>query len=376
MLAAAVSAPTRKQPQVRHSRSFDSSKPTARFPFRWLRQAHRLNHLPGALASAQQECELYVNFLKRGFGEHSDSIKISFFGMRRKVTTGQRGAPAPNLTMSLIGTWESSRRWSEHLSRCMAKGHNIAEATFRIEADHHPLLLVDDVSAKALDQAPAGSAIVETSPGCYQISVFAPRGLSMQERLFVQRALIERLGGDLGANSSYQLRRFPGSVNNKPAIHVAFTSRLVRVDSAPHFDVKTLNALLHEGFMLSMGGTATKTQTSAVPPLPVTPTRVAGLRDITPSGHEFREVIRKMINGTPESVFRSELEQSAVSRGKAPANSTRLRDYCDRTVRKAKNYLAAGNAKWRRGGQLAHDKCASASLMSDIGCSRSLVPLV
>lgn len=338
-LAAAVTSTMRRPTKARARRPVDPTMSTDRFEFRHLREAHRIAHLPEAVASAGQDCQAFVEFLARGFGDRGSAVEVHLLGLRRKVRDGKRGAPSPQLTMPLVGDWRAPLRWASHLRHCMADEMNIAEAMFKVEEEHHPLLLVDDVREEALARIPPGSAVVETSPGCFQVSAFAPRNLRPQERIFAQRALIELLGGDGAANSSNQLRRMPGSVNNKADLGCAFVSRLVRVDSAPHFDHLTLQHLLDEGWVLSMGGSSALQQAPSS-----SPSKPSATGDITQSGRDIRWVMRRLANGEPESVVRRDLERSAILRGKSRGAATGDHGYTGATMAKAKKYLAERGA--------------------------------
>lgn len=347
-LATAVTSTMRRPTKARARRPVDPTKSTERFPFRHLREAHRIAHLPEAVASARQDSQAFVEFLARGFGDRSPAVEVHLLGLRRKVRDGKRGAPSPQLTMPLIGDWRAPLRWASHLRHCMANEMNVAEAMFKVEDEHHPLLLVDDVREEALARIPPGSAVVETSPGCFQVSAFAPRNLRPQERIFAQRALIELLGGDGAANSSNQLRRMPGSVNNKPELSCAFVSRLVRVDSAPHFDHLTLQHLLDEGWVLCMGGSSALQQAPGSPGAPATsPSEPSASGDITQSGRDIRWVMQRLANGEPEYVVRQDLERSAMPRGKSRSAATGNHGYTGATLAKAKKYLAERGASPR-----------------------------
>ncbi|MBP6902104.1 MAG: hypothetical protein KBC73_18575 [Burkholderiaceae bacterium] len=344
-LGAAVTAATRRPKKSRAKRSLDATVSTGRFEYRHLRAAHRVSHLADAVPAALADCEAFVEFLARGFSRSATPVEIHLFGLRRKVTDGERGAPAPQLTTELVGTWGAPWRWASHLRRCLGDSKDVAEAMFRVEDDCHPLLLVDDVRAPALSRIPKGSAVVETSPGCYQVSAFAPRNLRPQERLFAQRALIALLGGDPAAKSSRQLRRMPGSVNNKNDIDCAYVARLVSVDNAPHFDEATLQKLLNEGWVLSMGGESDLRQT---PEATHTPSALSGNcregADTTQSGRDMRMVMRRLANGEAESVVRRSLERSAMQRGKSLSSATGSRGYVGATIAKAKKFLAERGA--------------------------------
>lgn len=340
-LAATVASTMRRPTRARRRRPLDPTKATERFPYRCLREAHRIAHLPDAVASAQQDCETFVEFLARGFGDRGPVVEVHLLGLRRKVRDGLRGAPSPEFDMPLVGDWQAPRRWASHLRHCMADAMNIAEAMFKIQDKDHPLLLVDDVCEEALVRIPAGSAVVETSPGCFQVSAFAPRNLKPQERLFAQRALIELLSGDGAANSSNQLRRMPGSVNNRDDLDCAFVARLASVDRAAHFDDLTLQHLLNEGYVLYMGGSSALPQTpDSSGAAPSSPGERSASRDTTQSGRDIRKVMRRLANGEPESEVRRDLELSAISRGKSRSAATGNRGYTGATLAKAKKYLA------------------------------------
>lgn len=103
------------------------------------------------------------------------------------------------------------------------------ELTFRLCAKTHPVLLLDDVSAAGLMKLPWSGAVIESSPGSFQVTLVADRPLSAQERLLAQHGLQRLTNADEGAVSASQLRRIPGSVNGKVELGKAFIATLYSV---------------------------------------------------------------------------------------------------------------------------------------------------
>lgn len=106
------------------------------------------------------------------------------------------------------------------------------ELTYRLGGEAHPLLLLDDVTAEALTRLPWPGAVIESSPGNFQVTLIADRSLSPQERLLAQRGLQRHANADKAAVSSAQLRRMPGSINGKRELDRVFVARLHSVPTA------------------------------------------------------------------------------------------------------------------------------------------------
>lgn len=101
-----------------------------------------------------------------------------------------------------------------------------AELTFQLCSKTHPVLLLDDITAAGLTSLPWPGAVVETSPGNFQVTLVADRPLSAQDRLLAQHGLQRHTNADKGAVSASQLRRMPGSVNGKFELSAAFVATL------------------------------------------------------------------------------------------------------------------------------------------------------
>ncbi len=152
---------------------------------------------------------------------HEPTFQIA--GQRRK-RDGVRGGVfgpcglAPEIsTRDVVEAAEAAVQWSA------AKR---VELTFRLCAKAHPLLLLDDLTADSLATLPWPGAIIETSPGSFQVTLVADRPLSPQERLLAQHGLQRHTNADAGAISASQLRRMPGSVNGKFELSEAFVATL------------------------------------------------------------------------------------------------------------------------------------------------------
>ena len=89
-------------------------------------------------------------------------------------------------------------------------------------------LLVDDLKTDrpVVDNTPV--AILQTSFGNFQHFYVCDRGLEVDERKEMQKALALKFGGDAGATGGDQPHRCPGSVNYKPNRSL-FVTRLVHL---------------------------------------------------------------------------------------------------------------------------------------------------
>lgn len=84
----------------------------------------------------------------------------------------------------------------------------------------HPYFLLDDVSAKAIEQLKSDRLVpvleVETSPMNFQVVVRAPEMLNQYSRKSVERLLRERYSSDLGSADGGHFMRLSGFTNRKP----------------------------------------------------------------------------------------------------------------------------------------------------------------
>lgn len=149
--------------------------------------------------------------------------QIFINGMPRKKN-GQRGAP-----IGKIFRFGRPYPTNEALEIFWAFSQKLVSAKkFRVDlhirAAEAPgglsnLLLVDDLSeagVTALKEIWMGfGVILETSDHNYQALLVSQQLLTRQERLTIQQKLCGLVGGDVGAVSSTQFHRFPGSPNFK-----------------------------------------------------------------------------------------------------------------------------------------------------------------
>ena len=86
--------------------------------------------------------------------------------------------------------------------------------------DAHPWLLIDDLTAAALDSLrechPPG-LVVETSPGSFQAWIRVQEPVPVAARTSIARTLAEIYAGDPGAVGAHQFGRMPGTTNRKPS---------------------------------------------------------------------------------------------------------------------------------------------------------------
>jgi hypothetical protein len=299
---------------------------------------------------------------------------------------GERGAPfvlaagAPGAHVcaptALFALKQATQIVREERARVEHKDSNrrgagrLVEVCMRVTGADHPLLLVDDLDLCATNRLAdmlgrCGLAVVETSPGNFQVSVLADRPLNADQRAAAQRALARRLGGDPAAIGGAQLRRIPGSVNAKPALGDLFVSRLHGEVMRGEMPPQLLAALLEEGDI----SRALWKPTTGIDPVAssavasIRSARLAGLsacitlpparypgRDVkhkvdsSASAEEWRWLRAQLLlpgGGSEESVanLQAQLERVAAARGKPRAAA-----YAARTVKKALSTLTEPTA--------------------------------
>lgn len=142
----------------------------------------------------------------------------------RGQRAGQRGARLwkvmggdPRTALGSATTaLERLKTMEDYLGR--ARGKKRLEGVLHAVGDH-PILLVDDLDhdqVAALTDWWAGPMLtIQTSPGNHQALLRATVVLTHDQRTTIQRALVVRFGGDVGAANGSQLHRYPGSMNFK-----------------------------------------------------------------------------------------------------------------------------------------------------------------
>lgn len=339
------------------------TRSSTRFPFRWLKDPQRFATLEEDLAAAMLTAPAYWEWIETGCMALGATLPVRVVGQKRRMTDGERGGQLP----CWGGTFANTKNAAYELqtsARSAAKWRT--EATFNIPLEHHPLLLVDDVSLEALCKLPAACAVIETSPGNFQATVMAPRRLTMQERMFAQFALIKLVDGDPGANSSNQLRRFPGSLNNKPAMKKVFISKVHHLSVDHTIPVELLDHLIANGKSQAkisaaknlLGQTAAAAPDQAAHahdlyqqagpmtvPMDTPLTGRKGHTDQSQSGIDFRYACVELRRGTSES---SVVSAIATRAGQRKKNGKPMGDgahvvYAQRTVKNAKSRMVGTN---------------------------------
>lgn len=283
-----------------------------RYPFRYLRVASRIPQ--ENFHASMQAGQAYWEWLSDAMKATNMSITIHTAAQKRKLSTGKRGGVVPRLYRRFTLSGEAVPQLHSFAIRLMETSH---EGTFRVVETDHPLILVDDVSGDKLTRLPGSAATIETSPNNFQATLVAPRALSREERLAVQRALISLVDGDRAANSNNQLRRFPGSINNKPELEVAFVSRTHTLPLSKTLSDFELGQLLVLGQSLQNWNTNTA-NTSAKKENTANPS-TEGTHDasaVDPSGQDYGFTIQLLRQRVSEQEIINQIAERAAIRKK------------------------------------------------------------
>lgn len=320
-----------------------------RYPFAYLHDPARFQAL--GVSTAIAEGLAYWGWLSEALGFVGHKLKLEFVAQKRRKSDGQRGGIVPNVSRREFvgeGTIPTLGRFADYLESKQMEG------TFRVSQDSHPLLLVDDVAPTDLPRLPSAAAILETSPGNFQATLVAPRMLSRDEVLAVQTALIESVMGDVGANGSSQLRRFPGSINNKASLDRAFATRVYRIPESFVLSIDELDELLRVGtqkrlYMPSSRSTpqpdsralphrSTEANRQRLP----SPTGI----DTSPSGKDFGLAIELLLKGVSKTEVIARVAERAGTRQKRGRGlgDEMHTQYAKRTVERALERLN----QWKR----------------------------
>lgn len=333
------------------------TKSSEKFPFRWLKDPQRFATLDDDLKHALSTAQTYWRWIDAGCMTMGATLPINVVGQKRRTSDGERGGQLP--------IWGGSIANTKNAGYEMQKSAESAatwkcEATFNIPREVHPLLLVDDVSLENLKKLPDACAVIETSPDNFQATLIAPRQLTMQERKFAQFALIKLVDGDPGANSCNQLRRFPGSLNNKSGLDKAFVSRIHHLSASQTLSVDELNHLLGLGKTLAKISTEGASANGYIAAAPSEPSMSVGSTqaanelvtgktnssnsDQSASGQDFRFACDELKRGATSS---SVISAIAIRAGQRRKNGKPLGDgahvvYAQRTVRNATSRMVGG----------------------------------
>lgn len=357
-----IKNPSTEPPVKKPSKAKKIAQPKA---FGFLKDPSRFVNLKSDMQQALHSSPEYWNFIRNGFKAIGFSASLTTAVQYRRLRDGERGGPQAN------------RGRNVRLSNIEYEASKVAqyaqeeslEATFRVDSPEHPLLLIDDLDANALDLLPQACAILETSPGNYQATLIAPRPLSNMEFLLVEDGLLDVLeSGDRGAKGIRQLRRFPGSINNKPGLTSAFVTRVKHVSARLTLTTNELDKLIEIGANIrgfdewevkasaasEIVLTTHDTSMNAVSALqPLSERTPAGKSDQSASGRDFGKAIELIRKGWDDGRIIQQIEISAANRmknGHPPGHPQHL-VYAQGTVRRARSQYkldaSSSRLNWR-----------------------------
>ena len=282
---------------------------------------------------------------------------VEFSMQRRSVKTGERGAPLARKLVPISGaaagaaaTLGSAQRWTR----------GPYEAVFHCKGVN-PLLIIDDAKPAHLHVLDGwdGVAVLETSPGNLQLSLMAPRCLQPGELLVANRALADMFGLKREAVAAAQLRRFPGSRNNKHGLAGSFVTRLFCPPRDGTISDEQLALLLHSAppvVALDALRERVNAKPSARVTAPIAPTALAvheprverAAGDVDHSVADWRFVMQEL--GKPGGMREAQLIDELTVRCVARARKGKSADdpehcaYSIRTVTRALQKLAERRA--------------------------------
>lgn len=319
--------------------------------FGFLKDPSRFENLQSDMQQALHSSTAYWSFIRKGFESIGFSSQLKTALQYRRLSDGARGGPQPNRSRNVS---ISNAEFEAAIVAQYAQKESV-ETTFRVDSPEHPLLLIDDLDAGALDLLPDACAVLETSPGNYQATLIAPRPLSSKEFLLVEDALLAILGvGDKGAKGIRQLRRFPGSINNKPGLTTAFVTRVERVSGRLTLTLNELDDLLEMGRKIrgfyewdgeasaeaEIVSTAQSTPMDAVAAMQSQSEKIqAGTNDQSASGRDFGKAIELIRKGWDDARIIQHIQTSAgvrLKNGHPSGHPSHLR-YAQGTVSRARS---------------------------------------
>jgi hypothetical protein len=341
-----------KKPFVVHpiKKTSVAKRPTQPKPFGYLKNPARFENIQLDMQQALHSSTAYWDFVRKGFKSIGFSAPLTTAVQYRRLSDGARGGPQPNRSRNV----RLSHVEFEAAKVAQYAQKEFVEATFRVDSLEHPLLLIDDLDAQALDLLPDACAVLETSPGNYQATLIAPRPLSGKEFLLAEDGLLAMLGGgDKGAKGIRQLRRFPGSINNKPGLTTAFVTRVERVAGRQTLTLNELDELIETGKKIrgfyewdcktSAAAEAVSAASGALNAVPEMQSKfektLAGTSDQSASGRDFGKAIELIRKGWNDASIIEQIEISAGNRMKNghPHGHPMHRAYAQGTVSRARS---------------------------------------
>jgi hypothetical protein len=327
---------------VKRRRSVPEKKdpPKDRYPFRYLQD----NSGRVSLEDVENACKKgisYWNWLSRAATSVKLDIPITIRAQKRRMSDGKRGGIVPQL---IRNENFSSKRIPEPSVFLLYLAEGKMEATYQAKNEENPLLLIDDVRIEMIDLLPDAAFLLETSNNNFQATVVAPRNLTARERRNVQAHLISLVEGDPAANTRSQLRRLPGSVNNKALLDKAFITRVFREPEKLTLSTDELEQMLLAGELL-MG--SNKRCIKEYAPAGDVGTASSIIRrgsnpsDSSPSGQDFGLAIELLLSKTPIQKIIEIIARRAAERNKygSAGSPEQYRRYAETTVANARAHL-------------------------------------
>jgi hypothetical protein len=319
--------------------------------FDYLTDLNRTTNVASDVEIALTDGKLYWEFIEQGFANIGFSGSLSCELQSRSRHTGERTGLHRGRGWSVrsINSAISMPKFAKHAHVAQT------EATFRVDKVMHPLLLVDDLSVSDLARLPRACAILETSPGNFQATLIAPRVLNAKEFILAEDGLLDLLGaGDKGAKGSRQLRRFPGSINNKPSLSASFVTRVHKISNVYTLTVTELESLIARGIALrpyldgvsnadSVVGCVSSVNeandgATILTTLLEPAESMGNAKDRSGSGRDFGKAIELIRRGMDDASICDQICLNAKGRLKyGPfADEADIKGYAERTVRSAR----------------------------------------
>jgi hypothetical protein len=166
------------------------------------------------------------------------------------------------------------------------------------------------------------------------VTLIAAYDLTKEDRRAAQRALVWRFQGDPGALASNQLRRLPGSLNNKARLSEAFVTRIVRLPSGENAALSSsqTDSLVQEGQLIVGHRKPVKAAAdAAVSAASTSANQDEKGPDTSESAKEFRWARDQLRQGADRTKVRMQLAERAHARGKRSTFASAL-EYADMTL--------------------------------------------
>lgn len=326
-------------PKRRRAKKKAKAAPAAvRYPFAQLKEPARFEAAYASLASELQAGHQYWQILSKYASSPSAPLSIKISSQRRRISDGDRGAPmwARQMLASDLSAIDA------YVTQRAGVGEEVA---FQVVGAEHRLLLIDDVPKSLLDALPPQAIVLETSPETFQVTLIAPRALNKDDRKAAQRALVWQFQGDPGALASNQLRRLPGSINNKSELSEAFVTRIFRLpndSNAVLSDSETDKLILDGQRPADSRKQAKPTADATAHALAASESTAVKVLDNSESVKEFRWALNQLRQGADQDKLRVELAKKAHARGKRSSYVEAL-EYASITVFNAARYAQ----RWR-----------------------------